>query len=119
MSFLRGLYSNVVLKQICLGSVSPDMGPSPWLLGTGPSRWGLGQSGCVGGRGQNVDIAVCGVPVQSQTESFSLHLAPLAGSTLTSKREKEKNEKERHLNCSRDRVKTSLIPRCQVLMWSE
>lgn len=65
VSFLRGLYSNVVLKQIRLGSINPDMGPSPWLLGTGPSRWGSGQSGYVGGRGQNIDVAVCGVPVQS------------------------------------------------------
>lgn len=65
VSFLRDLYSNVVLKQICLGSINPDMGPSPWLLGTGSSRWGLGQSGYVGGRGRNIDIAVCGVPVQS------------------------------------------------------
>lgn len=63
--FLRGLYSNVVLKQISLVSISPDVGPSSWLPGPGPSRWDLGQSGCVGGHGQNTGIAVCGVPVQS------------------------------------------------------
>lgn len=90
VSFLRDLYSNVVLKQILPGSISIEMEPSSLCSKLVLPGGVWGSLGVWETAGWNIYTAVCGVPVQSSTESFSFHLVSLTGTQLTWKRKRER-----------------------------
>lgn len=65
VSFLRDLYSSVVLKQMLPGSISIEMEPSSPCLKLVLPGGAWGSLGVWEAVGWNIYTAVCGVPVRS------------------------------------------------------
>lgn len=116
VNFLRGLYSDVVLKQILPGSISIEMGPSSparsrsFQVGLG-AVWVCGRQGA--GRLHCCLWCTCSV-----INSFPFHLAPLPGMKLTLQRKRAMKKKDIAM-APWWGSNTNLVLGSQVLTWSE